>query len=203
MRTIILAALMAACDSAARRPAGTLPGPGIEIEGSTGDAPRLDLGTDPPIPDLPPETGDSSGTGGSTTGEGSTGGSSTGSSSSTSEATSTTGGDSSSGSSSGDTSSSSGEPPPAECGDGVCEPSERAPCWAPGWCLGDCYKEPECASDCPCTPAAAAVKNWCYADPLPACAATAPGGYCDPNGDGLPDDADDIQGFYSWYAKCG
>lgn len=191
MRMIILAAALAACDSAARRPAGTLPGPGIEIEGSTGEAPRLDLGTEPPIPDLPPETGTTGSTGeaGSTTGEGSTGDSSSGSSSSTSGTTSTTGEDSSS-------SSLSGAPPPAECGDGVCEASERAPCWSPGWCLGDCYTAPECASDCPCTPEANAVKNFCNADPLPKCAGTAPGGYCsEPEGD--------VQGFYAWAAKCG
>lgn len=206
MRVIMCAALLAACETTSGRDPGTAFGPGIDLEtsavSSTGAAPRLDLGTDPPIPDLPAETGGT--TGDTSTGEASTGASTTStgggdsSSGSSTSGASTTGGDSSSGSSSGDTSSSTGEPP-AACGDGVCEPSERAPCWAlpkEGWCFGDCWKDPACVSDCPCTPAAAAAKNWCYADPLPTCAPTAPGGYCSqPDGD--------IWGFYSWTAKCG
>ena len=45
--------------------------------------------------------------------------------------------------------SSGGEGPPAVCGDGVCEASERAPCWATpkeAWCFGDCYQDPACES---------------------------------------------------------
>jgi hypothetical protein len=198
---IVVATLCASsgCDRASARPAGGPSwGPGIEVEASTGEGEgtaRLDLGTQEPLPDLP--GGDSSsGSGGSSTGEGdSSSGSST-----TGEApggTSSGGEGSSTGGSSTGGSSSGGEGP-AVCGDGVCEASERAPCWATpkeAWCFGDCYTAPECASDCPCTPEAAAVKNFCAADPAPACAATAPGGYCE--------QGDNVQGFYAWLAKCG
>lgn len=137
---------------------------------------------------------------GDVTGEGSTSGAS-----STGDVEGTSTGDVSS-SSGGE--SSTGEPPepPAVCGDGLCEPSERAPCWATpkeAWCFIDCYQAPECESDCPCTAAVNAIKNFCYGDPPVDCAATKPGGYCDPNGDGKTDDADDVQGFYAWHAKCG
>jgi hypothetical protein len=184
------------CDRASARPAGGPSwAPGIDGEvstgGSTGEAPRLDLGSVEMLPDLPREDSSSGSTGGSSTGEGdSSSGSSTtseapvGSSSSTGE---------------GSTSDSSGgEGPPAVCGDGVCEASERAPCWATpkeAWCFGDCYQDPACESDCPCTPEAAVVKSFCSADPAPACAATAPGGYCE--------QGDNVQGFYAWLAKCG
>ena len=210
MRYFICAALLAACDAGAARPYSPPNGPGLVLEASTGDstsAPRwLDLGTFEPLADLPaetgttgepaPSTGDSTGpevdasTGGtgSTSGPGSTG-------PGPEDTTSGTGSTGDPDTSTGESSSSTGEPP-AICGDKVCAPSERAPCWAPGWCLGDCYQAPECASDCPCTPEAAAVKNFCNADPLPACPGTAPGGFCSqPDGD--------VQGFYSWHAKCG
>lgn len=192
---IVMATLCASsgCDRASARPSGGPSwGPGIEVGASTGegssDAARLDLGTQEPLPDLPGEDSSSGSTGGSSTGEGDKlSGSSTseapvGSSSSTGEGSSTGG-------------SSSGGDDPAVCGDGVCEASERAPCWSPGWCFGDCYTAPECVSDCSCTPEAAAVKNFCAADPAPACAATAPGGYCE--------QGDNVQGFYAWVAKCG
>ncbi len=183
------------CDRASARPAGGpawVPGieSGTSTGGSTGEAMRLDLGVQEPLPDLPGEDS-SSGSGGSSTGEGDSS-----SSSSTGEAP---GGSSSStgeGGSTGGSSTSGG--PPAVCGDGVCEASERSPCWATpkeAWCFIDCYQVPECESDCPCTPEAAAVKNFCAADPAPACAATAPGGYCELG--------DDVQGFYAWHAKCG
>lgn len=209
-RYILTAALLAAaCDSRQGRPAGALPGPGITPDEttSTGDAPRLDLPEDRPLPDLPDEAGDS--TSDSTSGStGTTGAASSGSTSTAEPGTTSTGDASTSSSSSGSTSTgegsnSTGEPPPAVCGDGVCEASERAPCWGPGWCFGDCYKAPECKSDCACTPAAAVAKSFCFADPQVVCAATAKGGYCDPDGNGLPDDADDIRGFYEWSASCG
>lgn len=184
------------CDRASARPAGGPSwGPGIEVEASTGEgtgAARLDLGTQEPLPDLPGEDNPSGSTGGSSTGEGdsssgpSTTGEAPGGSSSSTSGEGSTGG------------SSSGGEDPAVCGDGVCEPSERAPCWATpkeAWCFGDCYQDPACESDCPCTPEAAAVKSFCAADPPPACAATAPGGYCE--------QGDNVQGFYAWFAKCG
>lgn len=93
---------------------------------------------------------------------------------------------------------------PSICGDGVCALAERDPCYTgSGWCFGDCWKAPECKSECPCTASAAAIKNFCTADPPPDCPATAPGGYCDPNGDGMQDDADTVRGFYEWAATCG
>lgn len=201
MRVFMCAALLAACEATAGRAPGLPIGPGIVPDASTGDstgaAPRLDLGTDPPIPDLPAETGESSSSAGDSS-SGETSSSSTGedsSSGSSGPGSTSTGEEAGTSTSTG--SSSTGEPP-AACGDGVCDPSERAPCWAlpkEGWCFVDCWKAPECKSDCPCTPAAALAKNWCYADPLPACAPTAPGGYCS-----LPDG--DIWGFYSWTSSC-
>lgn len=199
MRVFMCAALLAACDTGAARPYSPPVGPGIVPEtstgSSTGEAPRLDLGTEPPIPGLPSETGTTGEPG--TTGEESTGtstGTSTTDESSSGSTSTSTGAESTSTTS--EASSSTGEPP-AVCGDGVCEPSERAPCWGPkdAWCFGDCWKAPECKSDCPCTPEAAAAKNWCNADPLPACTPTAPGGYCS-----LPDG--DVWGFYSWTSSC-
>ena len=44
------------------------------------------------------------------------------------------------------------------------------------------------------TPEAAAVKSWCFAEPLPACSATAPGGACE---------VSTALAFYMWNAKCG
>lgn len=208
MRRFILTAtlLAAACDTRQGRPVGALPGPGITPDEttSTGEAPRLDLPDDAPLPDLPPETGDTSttstGTSGSSLGTAEPG--TTGTTGTTSGST----GVSSSGDSSSSTgepgTTSTGEPPPPVCGDGVCEASERAPCWGPGWCFGDCYKAPECKSDCACTPGAAAAKNFCHADPMVVCEATVKGGYCDPDGNGLPDDADSNRGFYEWTASC-
>lgn len=207
MRRFIITAtlLAAACDTRQGRPAGAMPGPGITPNEttSTGDAPRLDLPDDAPIPDLPGETGDASTGGTTSTGPssvtGEAGSSSTSGTTSTGEPGST--GDSSS-SSGGPGTTSTGEPPAAVCGDGVCDASERAPCWGPGWCFGDCYKAPECKSDCACTPGAAAAKNFCYADPMVVCEATQKGGYCDPDGNGLPDDADENRGYYEWSASC-
>ena len=211
MRAFILTIILAACD-----PAGRAAGPPVAITGihpdastgdvSTGDQPRLDLGGYPPIPDLPTaESSSSETTGGDTptTSDTSTGGEDSAGPVGTTSGTST-GGETSTGeeSSSGDA-SSSGDPPAGVCEDGVCDPAERAPCWGPGWCLPDCVGDAACLSDCPCTDGAAAVKNFCKADPPPACSATAPGGYCDPDGDGSPDDADTTRGFYEWLAKCG
>jgi hypothetical protein len=133
-------------------------------------------------------------------GDGSSGGSS---STGDVELGTSTGEDSSSGG--GDESSSTGEPEPepAVCGDGVCEPSERAACWAwdNGWadkfCWPDCGKDPACLAevDCPCTPGAAAIKNWCGAEPAVACSVTMPGGLCSqPQGDAPV--------FYMWTSKC-
>lgn len=199
MREWCIAAVLlaAACDRAGRRPEGPQVGPGIVTseggEADTGEEPRLDFGAVPAIPDLPAE---GTSTGGGSTGDTSGSGTSTGSTGSTStgeaDASSSTGG-----------SSSTGEPAQV-CGDGACDPAERAPCWdwdggwgpGPGFCAEDCMADPACVAvlDCPCTPEAAAVKSWCFADPVPACEATAPGGACS---------ISDVLAFYEWNAKCG
>lgn len=102
-----------------------------------------------------------------------------------------------------DSSTGEPEPPAPMCGDGVCDPAERAPCWgwadgkwSPSFCADDCMKDPACVAvlDCGCTPEAAAVKSWCFAEPLPACSATAPGGACE---------VSTALAFYMWNAKCG
>jgi hypothetical protein len=206
MRTITFAALLAACDTAGARPYSPppfAPVPEDSTGASTGDLARLDLGTHEPIPDLPAETGSTGEPGTPTTGAGE---GSSGDSTSTGE-------DSSSGSS-GSSSTSTGDPgtstgssstgEPAVCGDGVCEPSERAACWAwsggwtDGFCWPDCGEHPECLAevDCACTPGAAAVKNFCTADPPVVCAATMPGGLCSQPGGDAPV-------FYMWLSKCG
>lgn len=211
MRALILAAALAACDVAGRPAAPPVVATGIYPETSTGDdstggALRLDLPDHPPLPDLPSEettTGETP----TTTAEGTTDDTSTGGETSTGDQTepgstgASTGSESSS--TGGETSSSStGEEPEPACGDGVCDPAERAPCWGEGWCFADCVADPACESDCACTPEAAAVMSFCFADPPPACEATKPGGYCDPNGDGQLFDADNVRSFYEWQAKC-
>ena len=107
-----------------------------------------------------------------------------------------TGGEDSSGST-----GSTGEPPaPDVCGDGVCTGTETLPeCWAPGWCPGDCLKQPKCISDCPCEPG---ITTFCNLAPG-VCSATKPGGYCDPNGDGAYFDGDFTKGAQEHAAKCG
>jgi hypothetical protein len=206
MRIIITIAFLAACDPAARTAGPPASLTGIHHDASTGDdmtgdLPRLDLGPEAPIPDPPAEES----TGGETTGTSSSGESSsddtTGEPATTSTSESTGAQDTTTGTTGGE--SSTGDPPEPVCKDMVCEAAERAPCWGPGWCFADCYQDPACESDCPCTPEAAAVKNFCLADPPVVCSATAPGGYCDPNGDGQTDDADVTRGFYEWLAKCG
>lgn len=173
--------------------------------GGTSEGPRLDLGAHEPIPDLPDEAGSSSGGGAAPT----TSATSTGDEQATSTSGSSTSGEPGS-TSTGEDSSSSGTstgeppPPPAVCGDKVCGAAERDPCYTgEGWCFGDCWKDEACKSACPCTPEAAAVKNFCAADPLPDCPATKPGGYCDPDGDGVTQDADLTRGFYEWFSTCG
>lgn len=191
------ALLAAACDRVGHRPEGPQPGPGIVTsageESSTGDAPRLDLGA-VPEPDLPAEEGTSTGPGDTSTG-GSTGAPAGSATMGEPDGTST-----SSGSTSTRDTSTGG--PAAVCGDGICDPAERAPCWdwvdghwGPGFCP-DCMSDPACVAvlDCPCTPEAAAVKSWCFAEPLPACGATAPGGACS---------VSTALAFFQWNAKCG
>ena len=209
MRSTILITILAACDPASGRPASPPPGvTGIVFEddsagGSTSDRPRLDLADVQALRDLPAEDASSS-TGASAAGEASTTGpdpfGSTGQS--TTEAATSDDGSTSTGAASTSGETTTGEPAPV-CDDGVCDPAERAPCWSPGWCQIDCAADPACLSDCPCTPGAAATKNFCSADPKPACVATAPGGYCDPDGDGSPVDGDFTRGFVEWSAKCG
>jgi len=206
MRIWVATALLAtACDrsvSRAERPAAIT---GIHVEestgaGSTGEEARLDLGTFEPLS----TSGESTSTGDdaptSTDGEDAMG-------TSTSGLAETSTGIDTSGSTGGEENSSgasTGEPAPT-CGDGTCDPAEHeGGCYqGPGWCFQDCWQAPACVSDCPCTPGAAAVKNFCNADPPVVCSATAPGGICDPDGDGGPVDADGAAGFYSWTATCG
>lgn len=99
------------------------------------------------------------------------------------------------------TSGSTGEPdPPDVCGDGQCTGGETIPaCWEPGWCPGDCLKQPKCISDCPCAPG---ITTFCNLAPG-VCSATKPGGYCDPNGDGQFFDGDFTKGNLEHTAKCG
>jgi hypothetical protein len=55
---------------------------------------------------------------------------------------------------------------------------------------------------CPCINAPG-VDNFCHYGPSYAgCPMTAPGGYCDPNGDGSFVDGDWVQGWYDWHAQC-
>ena len=55
-------------------------------------------------------------------------------------------------------------------------------------------------ADCPCR---ADVNNFCnYGVNVPDCAMTAPGGYCDPNGDGRFDDANWVRGFNEYRGAC-
>lgn len=71
-----------------------------------------------------------------------------------------------------------GSPPPA--------PPPPAPPPAPGTC--------ECRAD---------VDNYClYPKSTASCGMTAPGGYCDPNGDGSFDDADWVRGYNEYHSAC-
>ncbi len=55
-------------------------------------------------------------------------------------------------------------------------------------------------SGCPCEPW---IDNFCDLPPkTQGCAATFPGGYCDPDGDGAYFDADLNAGFLAWKAEC-
>lgn len=55
---------------------------------------------------------------------------------------------------------------------------------------------------CPCI-VAPGVNNFCHYGPSYAgCPMTAPGGYCDPNGDGSFAEGNWDQGWYDWQAQC-
>jgi hypothetical protein len=55
---------------------------------------------------------------------------------------------------------------------------------------------------CPCI-SAPGVDNFCHYGPsYPGCPMTAPGGYCDPNGDGSFVEGDWNQGWFDWHAQC-
>jgi len=56
-------------------------------------------------------------------------------------------------------------------------------------------------ASCACNPN---VNNFClYGANVPGCAMTAPGGYCDPNGDGNFSDADWVRGYNEYQQQCG
>lgn len=215
-RFALLFALLCACDTGTSRAPGPPPG-GIVIpdastgEGSTTGAPRLDL---PSWPDLPadsssgagstsaPTTGALDGPESTSSGDESTstgpGGSTGDSSGSTGAASTSTSGSSTSISTGADSSTAEA---PAVCGDGTCSASElEVECYAPGWCYGDCAEDPACLSDCPCSPEAEAAQGFCAGGIV--CSATAPGGYCDPDGNGAFMDADFTRGHLEWKAKC-
>lgn len=79
------------------------------------------------------------------------------------------------------------------CGNGVCGNGESC-----ASCPGDCG---ECV--CPCQEDLG-FDNFCFYEPnTPDCPMTAPGGYCDPNGDGSYDDGDWTQGFTDYAEQCG
>jgi len=79
------------------------------------------------------------------------------------------------------------------CGNGVCGNGETC-----GSCAEDCG---ECM--CPCSEDPG-IDNFCfYAPNTPECPMTAPGGYCDPNGDGSYDDGDWNQGYFAYLEQCG
>lgn len=208
MRAFIVA-FVAQCGAVEGRPAGEVWGPGIPPEASTGDStgdrPRLDLGVDPPLPDLPHMSDETGSTGGQdSTGEGTSTGGTTGAPASTEG--STTGDSTSTGpggfTSTGLESTSTGDPPPPPpaCGDAVCDPSERVTCYVvgPGWCKLDCYKDPACLTDCPCD---GIVDGLCDLSPG-TCDAVKPGGLCDPNGDGSFMDGNFTAAWLAWQAKC-
>lgn len=223
MRAMFFILAAVACDATAAGRPGDPPLPSIHVpEDSTG-APvpleRLDL---PPFsPDFGEPEDDSTSTGESdpavptsmggeatsteptSTGDSTT--SETGPEPSTSDGTGTTTGDASTsgdlGSTGGD---STGEPEPEPvCGDGTCSAPEIADgCFAPGWCSFDCVAHPYCLTPCPCSPEAAEVSNVC-GSASGACPAVAPGGYCDPDGDGDRADGNWTRGWQEWTAKCG
>jgi len=203
---VFLVVMMAQCGAAEGRPAGEAWGPGIPAETSTGDStgdrPRLDLGVDPPLPDLPSMSDETGSTGGQdSTGDASTGPGSTGTTGDLGSTGSTSTGPAESGSTGdGSTSTATGDPPAPVCGDGTCDPSERATCYVvgPGWCKPDCYKAPECLTDCPC---AGIVDGLCDL-PSGTCDAVKPGGLCDPNGDGSYMDGNYTAAWLAWQAKC-
>lgn len=211
-RTLALFAVLLPACSIDGRPDLTTTGPGSTAGlTSGGSSSSTSAGGDSTVADASSGTSMGDGSDGDDS-SGSTSTSSTGSTSTdTTGSTETTGAEvgtstgESTGSTGGESSSSTGEPEPAPvCGDGVCDPAERAPCWSwtaddkwgPGFCYIDCGEDPACVAvlDCACTPEAAAVFGWCDADPLPACGATAPGGVCS---------ISDVLAFYEWHSKCG
>lgn len=48
-----------------------------------------------------------------------------------------------------------------------------------------------------------AGQNVCGQEPTPTCPATMPGGLCDPDGNGVYDDADWTAGYYAYLDACG
>jgi hypothetical protein len=113
-------------------------------------------------------------------------------------------------------------PPPSKpsCGqlaaqngwtDALCEWNGNGACGGQGPATSDCDHcceagsppppPPPPSSACPCNGGA---DNFCLYPPNTAgCDMTAPGGYCDPNGDGSYDDADWVRGYDEYHQQCG
>lgn len=171
---------LAACDRGEDREASPPSWPSVHVPedsttGSGGGLARLDLSS---WPDLPPET---------TTGEAGSTSSTVTSSPTTGDGTSTTGDTSSSGTTGGSSTSeaSTGSTDSTgSTGTGEASSTTGAP-----------------PSPCPCDPDAAAAENFCGLAPG-VCEATAPGGYCDPNGDTSYADGDWVLGWQEWAEKC-
>lgn len=106
------------------------------------------------------------------------------------------------------------------CGDPFCEGSEGGD-ETSGGSTGDPVEPPEDPPEpppedppedppaeeppfptCPCL-SAPGVDNFCHYGPsYPGCPMTAPGGYCDPNGDGSFAEGNWEQGWYDWHDQC-
>jgi hypothetical protein len=201
MRAFVVALVFTACD-VGPRPASYNPHglTGIEVTSepaSDPETPRLDLAAVDTTTGGEVSTSTGASTGGAPLDLGGLVVDLGGGDTSTSDAGSTTGSESTGSSGS----SSTGEPEPADfCGDGQCTGAETEPsCWGPGFCPGDCLKQPKCLSDCPCAPG---INSFCQLLPQ-TCSAVDIGGYCDPNGDGQFQDGDWTKGNLEHVAKCG
>jgi hypothetical protein len=92
---------------------------------------------------------------------------------------------------------------------GYCDPNGDGSFSDADWVRGYDDYQKQCAgtqppppppASCPCD---SGVDNFClYSPSTPGCAMTAPGGYCDPNGDGSFSDADWVRGYDDYHQQC-